>query len=59
MTPIYLVATERTAIGSFGGSLRDADPGSLGSIVFRAVLPDAWVAPERGGQGIAVIFERA
>lgn len=50
MTSIFAVAAKRTAIGSFGGSLRDADPGTLGSIVIRAALSDALVAPELVGQ---------
>ncbi len=50
MTSIFAVAAKRTAIGSFGGSLRDADPGTLGSIVIRAALSDAGLAPERVGQ---------
>ncbi|MEJ2459493.1 MAG: acetyl-CoA C-acyltransferase, partial [Novosphingobium sp.] len=50
MTSIFAVAAKRTAIGSFGGSLRDADPGTLGSIVIQAALSDAAVAPELVGQ---------
>ncbi|MEJ2623748.1 MAG: beta-ketothiolase BktB [Pseudolabrys sp.] len=50
MTSIFAVAAKRTAIGSFGGSLRDADPGTLGSIVIKAALSDAAVAPELVGQ---------
>jgi acetyl-CoA C-acetyltransferase len=50
MTSIFAVAAKRTAIGSFGGSLRDADPGTLGSIVIKAALSGAAVAPELVGQ---------
>ncbi|MEJ2409896.1 MAG: beta-ketothiolase BktB [Novosphingobium sp.] len=50
MTSIFAVAAKRTAIGSFGGSLRDADPGTLGATVIRAALSDAAVSPELVGQ---------
>ncbi|MGD9811177.1 MAG: beta-ketothiolase BktB [Sphingobium sp.] len=41
MQTVYLVAARRTAIGTFGGSLRDAEPASLAAAVSRAVLGDA------------------
>lgn len=41
MNHVYVVAARRTAIGAFGGSLRDADPGSLGAAVAKAALADA------------------
>ncbi|MEJ2457559.1 MAG: beta-ketothiolase BktB [Novosphingobium sp.] len=50
MSSIFAVAAKRTAIGSFGGSLRDADPGTLGATVIRAALSDAAVSPELVGQ---------
>jgi acetyl-CoA acetyltransferases len=41
MQTVYLVAARRTAIGTFGGSLRDAEPASLGAAVSKAVLAEA------------------
>lgn len=38
---IYVVAAKRTAIGSFGGSLKDHQPITLGAEVVRAALAEA------------------
>ncbi|MDG2534412.1 beta-ketothiolase BktB [Sphingomonas sp. HITSZ_GF] len=46
---VYIVAARRTAIGTFGGALKDETPGSLAATVTRAVLDAAGVAPEAVG----------
>ncbi|MCF0121403.1 MAG: acetyl-CoA C-acyltransferase, partial [Oscillospiraceae bacterium] len=46
MRDIYLVNCCRTAIGSFGGTLKDVAPAKLGSIVIAEALKRAGVAPE-------------
>lgn len=38
MTPVYIVSGVRTAIGSFGGSLKDIPAGTLGAVVVREAL---------------------
>jgi acetyl-CoA C-acetyltransferase len=35
---VYVVSAVRTAIGSFGGSLRDAEPGDLAALVTREAI---------------------
>ena len=50
MTSIYLVTAKRTAIGSFGGSLRDAEPATLAAHVTKAALTEANIAPALVGQ---------
>jgi acetyl-CoA C-acetyltransferase len=45
MTAIYVMAAKRTAIGSFGGSLRDAEPATLGARVASAALKESGVDP--------------
>ncbi|NWP28983.1 acetyl-CoA C-acyltransferase, partial [Escherichia coli] len=42
----YIVAARRTAIGTFGGALKDETPASLAALVTRAALDAAGVAPE-------------
>ena len=46
MKDIYLVSCCRTAIGSFGGSLKDTPATQLGTIVAKAALERAGLAPE-------------
>jgi len=38
MNNVVIVAAKRTAVGKFGGSLKDFNPGQLGSIVLKEVL---------------------
>jgi acetyl-CoA C-acetyltransferase len=45
----YIVAARRTAIGTFGGALKDETPASLAALVTRAALDAAGVAPEAVG----------
>ncbi|AOH83314.1 acetyl-CoA acetyltransferase [Sphingomonas panacis] len=49
MTNIYAVAVARTAIGSFGGTLKDQRPGDLGAHVGRAAIERAGIPPELVG----------
>jgi acetyl-CoA C-acetyltransferase len=46
MEPIYIVAGVRTAIGDFGGSLKDHSPADLGAIVIAEAVRRAGLAPE-------------
>lgn len=45
MVEVFVVSTVRTAIGTFGGSLKDATPAFLGEIVSRAAISRAGVEP--------------
>lgn len=47
--PVYIVAARRTAIGSFGGALKDAQPSALAALVMRAALDTAGVPTEAVG----------
>ena len=47
MTDLYVVSACRTAIGSFGGSLKDVSAATLGTIVAAEALSRAGVAPDR------------
>lgn len=60
MTDIFLVSAARTAIGSFGGTLKDQKPGELAAIPARAAIDRAGIAPEQVGNvvfGSVVITE--
>lgn len=46
---IFIVGTARTAIGSFGGSLKGMSPTALGAIVVRAALERSAVEPQAVG----------
>jgi len=46
--PVFIVAARRTAIGGFGGSLKDKTPGELGALVTRSAL-------ETGGIDLATV----
>lgn len=46
MNDVYIVNCCRTAIGSFGGALKDTSPVDLGAIVIKEALKRAEVAPE-------------
>lgn len=47
---LVVLGTARTAIGTFGGSLRDTPPTRLGATVARAALDRAGLDPDRVGQ---------
>ena len=52
MTDIYIVAGVRTAIGDFGGALKDQTPSVLIASVVREAVRRAGVAPEEVGLGV-------
>lgn len=45
MNNVVIVSATRTAVGKFGGSLKDFNPGQLGSIVIKDALKKANVEP--------------
>lgn len=47
MKDIYLVSCCRTAVGSFGGSLKNTPAAQLGSIVAKAALERAGLSPDK------------
>lgn len=47
MTDLYVISACRTAIGSFGGSLKDVSAATLGTIVITEALARAGVAPHQ------------
>ncbi|CAK0741516.1 acetyl-CoA acetyltransferase [Gammaproteobacteria bacterium] len=47
MKEVYIVSAARTAVGSFGGSLKGVPATLMGGIVIKEVLNRAGVAPER------------
>ena len=47
MKDLYVVNCCRTAIGSFGGSLKNTPAAELGAIVVKEALNRAGVAPDR------------
>jgi len=49
MTEVYIVAAARTAIGSFGGSLKDAAPTDMGAHVAKAALARSGVEAKQIG----------
>ena len=52
MSDIYIVAGVRTAIGDFGGALKDQSPSVLVSSVTREAVRRSGVAPEEIGLGV-------
>ncbi|SEM47229.1 acetyl-CoA C-acetyltransferase [Pseudomonas sp. ok272] len=51
-TDIYVVSAVRSAIGSFGGSLKDVSPIDLGTAVCRAAIERSGLAPEHIGHTV-------
>lgn len=45
MQDIYIVSAARTAVGTFGGALKNQSPGSLGTLVVKEALQRAKVNP--------------
>ena len=43
MTDVYILAAQRTAIGTFGGSLKDSPPTDLATLVTRAAISAAGI----------------
>ncbi|EGU47759.1 acetyl-CoA acetyltransferase [Vibrio ichthyoenteri ATCC 700023] len=46
MEKVYIVAAKRTAIGSFGGSLKHINAGDLAAVAIKAALEESQVAKE-------------
>lgn len=49
MTDVFIVAARRSAIGTFGGSLKDVAPGELGSALVRSAVAESGVEPSEIG----------
>ncbi|HKT15423.1 MAG TPA: acetyl-CoA C-acyltransferase, partial [Allosphingosinicella sp.] len=49
MTPIYIISAVRTAIGDFGGSLKDLPPAQLGAAVIAEALKRGNASPGQVG----------
>ncbi len=49
MTDVFVVAARRSAIGTFGGSLKDVAPGELGSALVRSAVAESGVEPSEIG----------
>ncbi|BBF71856.1 beta-ketothiolase BktB [Sphingomonas bisphenolicum] len=49
MTPVYILAGVRTAIGDFGGSLKDYPPAKLGAAVIAEAIARSGVAADQIG----------
>jgi acetyl-CoA C-acetyltransferase len=52
MVDVFIVAGARTAIGTFGGSFKDATPAFLGEMVSRAVIARAGMEPAAIAQAV-------
>lgn len=48
MTEVAIISGVRTAIGGFGGSLKDVPVVNLGALVIREALKRAWLRPKAG-----------
>ncbi len=46
MNKVAIVSAKRTAVGKFGGSLKDINPGELGSIVLKDILTQAGIGKD-------------
>lgn len=49
MTDVFVVAARRSAIGTFGGSLKEVAPGELGAALVRSAIADSGIEPARIG----------
>lgn len=47
MPEVYIVSAARSAIGSFGGTLKDQKPGELAGLIAREAIARATLAPEQ------------
>ncbi len=52
MTPVYILSAARTAIGSFGGSLKDYAPIDLGIIAAKEAIARAGMPADQIGHGV-------
>ena len=54
MKEVYVVNCCRTAVGSFGGSLKDTPAAEMGAIVVKEALNRAGVKPEQVSLSIGI-----
>ena len=52
MTPVYILSAARTAIGSFGGSLKDCAPIDLGIIAAKEAIARGGMPADQIGHGV-------
>ena len=52
MEKVYIVGAKRTAIGSFGGTLKDKKAAELGAIAIKGALGQAGITPEQVDQTV-------
>ncbi|WP_129409433.1 acetyl-CoA C-acetyltransferase [Marinitoga lauensis] len=52
MEKVYIVGAKRTAIGSFGGTLKDKKAAELGAIAIKGALEQAGISPEQVDQTV-------
>jgi acetyl-CoA C-acetyltransferase len=52
MQDIFIISASRTAVGSFGGSLKDSPPAELGALVSRHAIAQAGIAGELVGHSV-------
>src|SRR4029077_2004044 len=52
MTDLVIAGAARTAIGSYGKSLKDIAPSDLGATASKAAIERAGIAPEDIGHGV-------
>ena len=52
MTPVYILSAVRTAIGSFGGSLKECAPIDLGIIAAKEAIARSGLPPKQMGHGV-------
>lgn len=46
MKPVYIISGVRTAIGDFGGALKDIPPAKLGSLVIAEAVKRGGLSPD-------------
>lgn len=52
MEDVFIISSSRTAIGTFGGSLKDFAPAQLGALVARDAIARAGITGEQIGQSV-------
>ena len=58
MRDVAIVSPLRTAVGNFGGSLKDLSAAELGSTVIKAILDRTGLECQQPGQSARTILER-
>ncbi|MEK9728856.1 MAG: acetyl-CoA C-acyltransferase, partial [Alphaproteobacteria bacterium] len=52
MNPVYILSAARTAIGSFGGALKDSAPIDLGIVASTEAIARSGLSAEEIGHGV-------